>query len=67
MMIRMGDSAGSVLMEYVIVNLAIAVPLLLLWHHGIYNFTTGKWTGEFGLGIQAMFQRVLSGIALPVP
>ena len=54
-------------MEYLIVNLAIAVPLLLLWHEGIYDFSTGEWKGEFGLGLQAMFQRVLSGIALPIP
>ena len=58
---------GSVLMEYVIVNLAITVPIFLLWHWGIYDSSTGTWKGEFGFGIQAMFQRVLSGIALPIP
>lgn len=58
---------GSVLMEYVVVNLAIAVPLLLMWHLEIYDFATNKWVGEFGLGLQAMFQRVLNGIALPIP
>ena len=64
---RFLEARGSVLMEYLIVNLAIAVPLLLLWHEGIYDFSTGEWKGEFGLGLQAMFQRVLSGIALPIP
>ena len=54
-------------MEYVIVNLAIAVPLLLLWHKGIFDPLKNEWVGELGLGIQAMFQRVLSGIALPIP
>ena len=59
-------SKGSVLMEYVIVNVFIAVPVLLFWHTEIYSFATGQWIG-MGLGIQAMFQRVLSGIALPIP
>jgi len=63
---RMGER-GSVLMEYVIVNLAIAVPLLLMWHTSIFDYSKNEWVGEFGLGIQAMFQRVLSGIALPIP
>lgn len=58
---------GSVLMEYLVVNLAIAIPLLILWHKGIFNMQEGRWVGEFGLGIQSMYQRVLSAIALPVP
>ena len=59
--------SGSVLMEYLVVNLAVAVPLLILWHEGIFNASEGKWTGYLGLGIQAMYQRVMSGIALPIP
>lgn len=59
--------SGSVLMEYLVVNLAIAVPLLILWHEGIYDYTTGQWRGEIGLGIQSVYQRVMSGIALPLP
>lgn len=59
--------SGSVLMEYLVVNLAIAVPLLILWHEGIYDYTTGQWRGEIGFGIQSMYQRVMSGIALPLP
>lgn len=59
--------SGSVLMEYLVVNLAIAVPLLILWHEGIYDYTKGEWVGAFGLGIQSMFQRVMSGVALPIP
>lgn len=61
------NDSGSVLMEYLVVNLAIAVPLLILWHKGIYDGTEGKWTGDLGLGIQAMYQRVMSGVALPIP
>lgn len=59
--------SGSVLMEYLVVNLAIAVPLLILWHEGIYDYTTGQWRGEMGLCIQAMYQRVMSGVAVPIP
>lgn len=59
--------AGSVLMEYLVVNLAIAVPLLIIWHKGIYDYSAGEWVGELGLGIQAMYQRIISGIALPIP
>ena len=64
---RLFQSHGSVLMEYVVVNVGIAVPLLALWHEEVFDFTTQQWVGEFGLGLQAMFQRVLSGIALPIP
>lgn len=59
--------SGSVLMEYLVVNLAVAVPLLILWHKGIYDYTTGEWIGEMGLGIQAMYQRIMSGVAIPLP
>ena len=61
------SASGSVLMEYLVVNLAIAVPLLILWHKGIYDCTTGEWIGDLGLGVQAMYQRVMSGVALPIP
>ena len=61
------NASGSVLMEYLVVNLAIAAPLLILWHEGIYDYTTGQWKGEMGLGIQAMYQRIMSGVALPIP
>ena len=61
------NDSGSVLMEYLVVNLAVAVPLLILWHKGIYDYTKGEWIGDLGLGIQAMYQRVMSGVALPLP
>lgn len=61
---------GAVLMEYVLVNVLIALPLLVLWHTEIFNFTDNKWQDKdlkLGIGIQAAFQRTLSGIALPIP
>ena len=54
-------------MEYVVVNLAIAVPLVLFWQQEIFDPSKNEWTGTVGKGIQAMFQRVQSGIALPIP
>ncbi len=54
-------------MEYLVVNLFIAVPLLTLWHTQIFDAATNQWIGDLGTGVQAMFQRVLAGIALPIP
>lgn len=87
---------GSVLMEYLVVNLAIAVPIVMFWHLEMFNPSENKWVGHsesevveanpddqlpigryrntsndwenrVGTRIQWMFQRVSSGIALPVP
>lgn len=64
-MSRWRTEIGSVLMEYVVVNTLVAVPLIGFWHE-IYDVSTGHWIGP-GLGIQLMFQRLMSGIALPLP
>ena len=60
---------GSVLMEYLVVNLAVAVPIVMFWHLEMFNPSENKWERENRVGtrIQWMFQRVSSGIALPVP
>lgn len=70
---------GSVIMEYVILIVLVAVPIFLFWHGasiewyggelsfpGIYDFSTGELKGT-GLEIQGFFQRIMSGIALPIP
>ena len=59
-------SGGSVLMEYVLVCGCIMVLIQWLWKEGIYDFGTG-WTGTIGGVVLAYYQRVLCGIALPVP
>jgi len=64
---RFRADQGSVLMEYVVVNLAIAVPLICFWQQEIFDPSTNKWVGVVGTGMQSMFQRVSSGIALPIP
>lgn len=56
---------GSVIMEYVILIVLVAVPIFLIWH-GMYDFSSGEFSG-IGLEIQGFFQRIMSGIALPVP
>ncbi|MGN0833637.1 MAG: hypothetical protein ACI4RD_08335 [Kiritimatiellia bacterium] len=61
------NEGGSVLMEYLVVTMAVALPLVVLWHTQIYDSTEGCYRGEIGLGLQAMFQRVLAHVALPIP
>ena len=62
-----GDCGGSFLMEYLVVCAMLAVPLMLLLHKQFFDVSTGEYVGEIGLGLQSMFQRVLGGIALPIP
>ena len=64
---------GSIMMEYVIVTLLAAVPIYLVWHGaealgypGVYDLSTGQLKGT-GLEIQAFFQQVFAGIAMPLP
>ncbi len=60
-----GDK-GSVLMEYVLLCCFTAAVIIEVWHTELYNFDTG-WKGELGRGTVDFYQRVLGGIALPVP
>ena len=59
-------SGGSVLMEYVLACGCVMVLIEWLWKVGIYDFGTG-WTGWIGGVVLAYYQRVLCGIALPIP
>lgn len=61
------NQRGSVLMEYLVVNLCIAGLLFELWDECIFDAAKNQWIGDLGTGIQAVFQRVLAGIALPIP
>ena len=60
-----GDG-GSVLMEYVLACGCIMVLIKWMWDVGIYEFGTG-WTGTIGNVVLSYYQRVLGGVALPVP
>ena len=64
---------GSIMMEYIIVTLLAAIPVFLVWHGaealgypGVYDMSTGQLKGT-GLEIQAFFQQVMAGIAMPLP
>lgn len=62
---RNGDR-GSVLMEYVVLCGAIMVLVDVVWRFGLYSPSAG-WNGLFGAPIELYYQRVLGGIALPIP
>ncbi len=61
----MGDCEnGSMMMEYVI-TLAVAAVFLFFW---LKIFEPGVgFTDDFGKPLVAYFQRVLTGISLPIP
>ena len=69
---------GSVLMEYVVLCGAVGMLLVVFWHTELYDFRQGWHDGPMGLklndgkigfgrGTVEFYQRVLGGIALPVP
>ncbi|MBQ7252072.1 MAG: hypothetical protein IJS32_05665 [Kiritimatiellae bacterium] len=57
---------GSVLMEYVVLCGAVMLLIDFIWRMGLYNPTEG-WDTILGRPIEAYYQRVLGGIALPIP
>ncbi|MCR4573905.1 MAG: hypothetical protein K5787_09075 [Lentisphaeria bacterium] len=72
-LLKTEQDKGSIMMEYIIVTFLTAVPIFLIWHGadalgypGIYDMSTGKLKGT-GLEIQAFFQQVMAGIAMPLP
>lgn len=61
---RKKEQAGAVMLEYVIILLVLSC-LLLAWSSSIYSAETDF--GVLGQEIIQMYQRVVSGISLPVP
>jgi len=75
------SETGSVLMEYVILTTLIGAPLIVLMQAGFYNFDEGftqtlQNIDVFGVQVNITtpgimfkhyFQRILTGIALPIP
>lgn len=57
------DIAGSVALEYV-VTLGAAVPFVMVW---LALFEPGVGYTEVGRQFTNYFQRMLTGISLPVP
>ena len=54
---------GSVMLEYLLV-LAIAVPFLMFW---LTIFEPGVGYTDQGMLCMEFFQRILTGISLPIP
>lgn len=63
---RKNGGRGSVLMEYAVLCGAVMLLVEFIWHEGLYSPSEG-WTGMLGTPIESYYQRVLGGIALPVP
>ena len=61
---RKNGQAGAVMLEYILVLLVLSFRLLA-WSSTIYSTETGF--GSLGREIVNMYQRVVSGISLPVP
>ena len=57
---------GSVLMEYVLVQVLVACFLMLMMNNLFYNWSSGSLVG-LGLEVKYFFQRLLGGLSLPVP
>ncbi|MBO5939893.1 MAG: hypothetical protein J6R18_01685 [Kiritimatiellae bacterium] len=57
---------GSVLMEYVLVQVLVACLLMAVMNALFYNWGTAEF-GPAGMGIKYFYQRLLGGFSLPVP
>lgn len=58
--------AGSVLMEYLLVQVLVACLLMIVMNELFYNWGTAKF-GPAGMGIKYFYQRLLGGLSLPIP
>lgn len=61
----LGSARGSVLMEYVLVQVLVACALMLFTTQMVYSHTGGF--GPLGLEICHFYQRILGGLSLPIP
>lgn len=61
-----GFCKGSVLMEYLIVQMLVACLLMVVMNALFYNWGTAEF-GPAGMGIKYFYQRLLGGLSLPVP
>ena len=57
--------AGSVMVEYVVVLGLLGVPVFLLFIPGFYS--SNGYGGLLGSPLLGMMQRILEGIAMPIP
>ena len=57
---------GSILMEYMLVQVLVACLLMLVMNELFYNWGTAQF-GPGGMAIKYFYQRLLGGLSLPVP
>lgn len=57
---------GSVLMEYLLVQVLVACLLMLIMNELFYNWVTASF-GPGGMAIKYFYQRLLGGLSLPIP
>ena len=59
-----GLRSGSVLLEYVLVVCCVLAPVVLFWSR---IFVPGEGYTENGRRFMEYFQRMLTGVSLPIP
>ena len=64
--VRPNRRKGSVLMEYLLVQVLVACLLVLVMNELFYNWATAEF-GPWGTGIKYFYQRLLGGLSLPIP
>ena len=57
---------GSILLEYVLIQMLVACLLMLVMNELFYNWGTAEF-GPAGAGVKYFYQRLLGGLSLPVP
>ena len=60
------DRAGSILMEYLLVQVLVACLLMLIMNELFYNWGDAEFK-PLGKVIKFFYQRLLGGLSLPVP
>lgn len=56
---------GSIMLEYMIVVCGLGAALMIFLTRTFFDVSTGF--GPLGRGVVAFYQRLLGGLALPVP
>lgn len=57
---------GSVIMEYLIVQVFVAGALALTMHSQFFQPEYGQFVG-IGRSLKESYQRILAGLSLPIP
>ena len=62
----MNSRCGSVIFEYLLVQLLVACLLMVVMNQLFYDWAAAEF-GPVGAGIKFFYQRLLGGLSLPVP